>query len=545
MITIPLDGESISQRVVRLPSGIQIEDSGPIVIVGPNGSGKTRLSRTLIADGPPIEVINALRNVRISQQLQAMALQQAKANFVSQRDQARNQPYELSSDFDFLLTSLLAEASNSSLEFLRQKRMRSDVELPPLTTLEQIQKIWSDFFPGRQVRFQDYSPLVTSTINADGLPTEYSAWQMSDGEKAALYLAGRALNSEQGAVLLVDEPETHFHSLLAVEFWDTIEAARPDLRLIYVTHDMHFATSRRGAHVLLASPADGLTLLDVKGGLPDDVAALILGTASLSFYARRIVFCEGDEQSYDRDLYSAWFDDSKTVVRPVGSAEMVMRCVSALRQSNLVSNLEVFGIIDRDFHPDEFLNSLPTGVEAIGLHEVESLLASPPVSAAVAEFMGRPTTEESYAQEVVAAFTESDRHRVILERWKRRVERLVIGVVASIKSQGESLDDIAARLPSAFTMETWEFSPTALLAAERARLESVVNAASTDTDEALKLMPGKALLSDAARAAGMTSQAYTAFVIRSVDDESDDRARLRSAVRAGLTRYMPAIAEAS
>jgi hypothetical protein len=128
---------------------------------------------------------------------------------------------------------------------------------------------------------------------------------MSDDEKAALYLVGRALNSDPDTVLLVDEPETHFHSLLAVEFWDTIEAVRPDLRLIYVTHDMHFATSRHNAHFLLAGPVDGLTPLDVRGGLPDDVAALILGAASLSFYARRIIFCEGDEQSYDRNLYSA------------------------------------------------------------------------------------------------------------------------------------------------------------------------------------------------------------------------------------------------
>ena len=40
-------------------------------------------------------------------------------------------------------------------------------------------------------------------------PAEYSAWQMSDGEKAALYLAGRALGADEGAVILVDEPETH------------------------------------------------------------------------------------------------------------------------------------------------------------------------------------------------------------------------------------------------------------------------------------------------------------------------------------------------
>lgn len=528
------------QSPVRTRGGDEIVEPGPIVIIGPNGAGKTRLSRTLATpNGKPIEVVNALRNVRISPQLQAMALQQAKDNFVSQRDQARNQPYELSSDFDFLLTSLLAEASNSSLEYLRQKRLASDVDLPPLTTLERIQKIWSSFFPGRQVRFHDYSPLVTNSVATEDPPVEYSAWQMSDGEKAALYLAGRALNAERGAVLLVDEPETHFHTLLAVEFWDTIEAERPDLRLIYVTHNMHFATSRKDAHFLLASPADGLRPLDVKGGLPDDLAALILGTASLSFYAQRIVFCEGDEKSYDRNLYAAWFNDSRTVFRPVGSSEMVMRCVSALRQSSLVSNLVVQGIIDRDFHSDAFLGSLPEDVHAIGLHEVESLLAAPPVVSAVANFMGSPVTTDEYAQLAVTTYTDSDRHRVILERWKRRVESLVVGVVASVKPQGESLDDIAARLPAVFDREQWEFSPVDLLTTERTRLERVVRGESEDADEALRLMPGKALVAIAARACGMTSQAYVSFVIRSIADDSIERAPLRSAVRAGLSRYIP------
>ena len=112
---------------------------------------------------------------------------------------------------------------------------------------------------------------------------------MSDGEKAALYLAGRVFSSDPG-VLVVDEPETHLHALLAVRLWNALEDARPDIRFVYVTHDLTFALSRHKARFVLASPTEGLRTLDVSAELPDDVAEALLGSASLSFYASRVVF---------------------------------------------------------------------------------------------------------------------------------------------------------------------------------------------------------------------------------------------------------------
>ncbi len=126
------EDEVVKQRLVRLPSGLEITENGPIVIVGPNGSGKSRRSREITSD-VAIEVVSALRNTRISPQLQPMALQQAKANFQSHRETARTQPYELTNDFDFMLTALLGEGTESSMEFLRQSRAGKAPTLPPLS----------------------------------------------------------------------------------------------------------------------------------------------------------------------------------------------------------------------------------------------------------------------------------------------------------------------------------------------------------------------------------------------------------------------------
>ena len=482
-----------------------ISEPGPVVIVGPNGSGKTRQSR-LITSAIPLEVVNALRSTRISPQLQPMSLGQAKANFTNQRDQALSQPHELSNDFDFLLTSLFAESFNVSTEYLQDLRAGRAEKLPELTTLERVQSLWSKFFPGRELHFRDYAPIVRNSVLVGSDEVEYSAFGMSDGEKAALYLAGRLLNADQRAVVLIDEPETHFHSLLAVDFWDAIEAARPDLRLIYVTHDMTFAASRRTGQVLLASPSTGLTPAALQEGLSDDVAAVLLGTASLSFYANRVVFCEGDENSLDKGIYGAWFSDSRTVVRPVGSADMVIRCVTALRQSNLIRNLDVVGIIDRDFHPDEFFAKLPCGVHVAGVHEVETFFAVPAVAVAVAEHVGAQVDETTLSATIISTYQDHEKHKVILERWKRRVEGRMIAVVASVSAKDSSITEISAELPDTFRSDNWDFSPQQILQDELARIEDVLGCGTSDISQVLKIMPGKQLLPKVAQSVGLTTQ---------------------------------------
>lgn len=70
---------------LRLPDGTELSGSGPVVVIGPNGSGKTRRARD-IAASCPIEFINALRNTRIQLDVPAMSYTQAENSFAGQRD---------------------------------------------------------------------------------------------------------------------------------------------------------------------------------------------------------------------------------------------------------------------------------------------------------------------------------------------------------------------------------------------------------------------------------------------------------------------------
>ena len=277
-------------HTLTLPGGETLTGTGPVVIIGPNGSGKTRQTRNLTAQ-VPIEFINALRNTRVSPDLPAVGVDTARNNFTSQKNQSRTAPWELASEFDYMLSQLLAQKSMAAIEFTR--RFETDpitAGVPEVTPLTQVERLWARVFPGRELHWRDWKPLVKKRSGSSEI--EYSGNFMSDGEKAALYAAGRVFSADAG-ILVVDEPETHFHSLLAVRLWNALEDERPDVRFVYVTHDLTFALSRRKARYVLSNPTAGLRTIDLDASLPDDVAEALLGSASLSFYASRVVFCEG------------------------------------------------------------------------------------------------------------------------------------------------------------------------------------------------------------------------------------------------------------
>jgi hypothetical protein len=502
---------------VTLPGGTVLDGRDPIVVLGPNGSGKTRRTRELAARAP-IEFVNALRNTRVAPELPMMGFDSARNNYRSQINQSRTTHWELANEFDYMLSQLLAEYSMAAIDFTG--RYRNDPANPgPLKepALYQVEKLWSQVFPGRELKWREWKPLIVSATGES--PVEYSGNQMSDGEKAALFLAGRVFSAGAG-IMVVDEPETHFHSLLAVRLWNALEDARPDIRFVYITHDLTFALSRRGARYVLASPTDGLRPVDVGSDVPSDVAGALLGSASLSFYASRVVFCEGEEASLDGELYNAWFYGADTVVRPVGSCQMVIRCVEALRRANIAQSLESIGIIDRDYHPDTLIQGLPPGVETLTVHEVESLFCLPAVVEAVCTHTGRSFDLAEYTALLAGSVNEQQRHAIVVERWKTRLEPLLTGIVSQVGRRTDSLDAVIAAMPSIFDVNSWRFSPQAILEEEKERVERALPGGSAEN--ILALVPGKQLVPLAARTVGMDARSYTQLVVKALTVTNDD-----------------------
>jgi hypothetical protein len=360
---------------------------------------------------------------------------------------------------------------------------------------------------------------------------------MSDGEKSALYLAGRILSAEPG-IVVVDEPETHLHSLLAIRLWNALEDARPDMRFVYVTHDLNFAMSRRGARFVLSSPTDGLRAIDVDSNLPDDVAGELLGSASLSFYASRVVFCEGDAGSYDNELYNAWFSGQDTVVKSVGNSQRVMRCVDALNSSGIATSLQAIGIVDGDYHPDALKAALPKGVWVLKVHEVESLLSLPGVVAAVCAHTSQEFDEAAYLAAIKATTNEKQRHGIIIERWKARIEPNLTGLVSKVGKQQSPVDDLVAQLPDIFDHSKWSFSPADMLKEEKLRVEESMSTGSLA--ELLNIMPGKQVLPVAARTAGFSNVgSYVKLAVDALRGDKPDLKSLGSKLEEAFANQLP------
>jgi predicted ATPase len=527
-------GRSHVEYIVGLPGGEALDGDGPIVVIGPNGSGKTIQTRALQVSAP-IEFINALRNTRVAPELPAMGTDTARQQFTNSKNQSRNQHWEIEADFDPMLSQMLAQESTASMEFRRRYRANPmNPEFPEDTPLTQVEELWAQIYPGRELHWREFKPVVKN--DSAGPLVEYSANRMSDGEKAVLYLAGRIFTAAAG-IVVVDEPETHLHSLLAVKVWNALEEARTDIRFVYVTHDLTFALSRRNARYVLASPLTGLRSILFDQNLSVDVTEPLLGSASLSFYASRIVFCEGDPTSLDSELYASWFPGPDTVVRAVGSCHRVLRCADALTSAGITSGLTAVGVIDSDYHPDEYKLSLPKNIEVLRVHEVESLLCLPDVVSAVCGYVSQDYSETIYRAALTDTITEAQRHQLIIGRWKRRMEPLLEGLLSSVSKRNKPVNDLITDLPDIFDHQKWSFSPEDLLREERIRVETAIP--NGPISDILLIVPGKQLLPIAAMQSGLTVQTYVKLITTALANKSDDLKQLSYKLDAALSSYLP------
>lgn len=481
----------------------------PIVVIGPNGSGKTRYAHQL-ASWNRSELIPALRNIGLDQNIPMQSTAQAEQEVNNWKSNLKRKPWLLTNEINYLFAKLMAEDSASAMRF-RDAHAKDPAATPETTKLMRLREAWGALFPGRAIKFEGYSPKVSSEY-VTGV-TEYPAQQMSDGERVALYLAGRVLDAS-APVIIVDEPEVHFHSRLAARFWDELEALKPESRFVYVTHDLPFALSRHSASFINVRPGRDPELGSLSEGIPSDVAQSILAAASISIFAHRIVFCEGTESSYDQQLYSAWFHDRDTAVVPVGSCRDVIRCTVTFTDEGLVSGLAAKGIIDTDYWPQSFLDSTPDAIHVLPVHEVESLFCRRGIFTAIARHLGHSETDATclYDEWLVAArskFSGGILVKQISERFRCRCEHQVREIMNSLQLSDDVLTTRSAH-KEALAAENWQLSPETIFDEEKAVIDTAL---SGSDEEFLRVLPGKVFFSALTTKLGIKPDDYVRVAV--------------------------------
>lgn len=353
-----------------------------VVIIGANGSGKSKLAAWMEkqnTDG--IHRISGQRDLNFNSSITAKAYDVAIKEFfynnnidnindhirygTDMKELKRSkwnhgkETTTLITDFDRGLTAIASLYHKELEEFHERVRNKDD------TVINSITNIWHKIFPQRNIELSTLY-LKTSLKNSE---QSYPSSEMSDGERAALYLMIQVLSIEEGKTIIIDEPEIHLHGSIMNNLWDELEKSRPNNLFIYLTHDTDFAGNKIESDTYWIKSYDGESwdyekIMNNK--LPHDLLLEILGAN------KKVLFIEGTESSLDSRLYKELFPDFLIV--ECGSCEQVKIKTKAFSEEDLLSNIECFGLIDRDYRSEEEIKNLSEDkIFTLEVAEVENL----------------------------------------------------------------------------------------------------------------------------------------------------------------------------
>ncbi|PKP85046.1 MAG: hypothetical protein CVT80_04805 [Alphaproteobacteria bacterium HGW-Alphaproteobacteria-2] len=227
---------------------------------------------------------------------------------------------------------------------------------------------------------------ITITIRAnervmaskDGGP-EYSAAELSDGERNALLIAGNVLTAPAGSLLIIDEPERHLHRSIISPLLSQLFERRSDCGFVVSTHDHDLPLEVTGARTLLLRSCtfNGQNVqrweadeLPAETPIDDILKRDLLGAR------RKILFVEGTESSLDKPLYSLIFPMVSVI--PKGNCREVEHAVVGSRAGEGFHWLRAFGIADGDgYAADQIAAKREKGVYALPFYSVEAIYFHP------------------------------------------------------------------------------------------------------------------------------------------------------------------------
>ena len=266
-----------------------------------------------------------------------------------------------------------------------------------------------------------------------GVGPPYSIERLSDGERAALFIAAAFVNRNSDTVLLIDEPEKHLDQSIASLFIEACIRMRDDIAVFLSTHDPRLIERLNDKDLLHIRDSEIVSENPERrrysvSPVSDSEEGLDLVKRDLMGIRSRVLFVEGKATSLDVPVYTHVYDDVRIV--PKGGFQDV--CNSTRGIARLVDGhwLEPRGLIDGDGREDAEITKLKRdGIFALPCPTVENLFF---IDAAISCFIeadmhhhgGLPEGERmaKYAVEVEAA-ARIARDDIIARRTSWRVAR--------------------------------------------------------------------------------------------------------------------------
>ena len=350
----------------------------------------------------------------------------------------------------------------------------------------------------------------------DGGP-EYSAAELSDGERNALLIAGNVLTASSGTLLVIDEPERHLHRSIISPLLSQLFERRSDCGFVVSTHDHDLPLEMPGARILLlrACNFNGQNVqsweadeLPVETPIDDHLKRDLLGAR------RRILFVEGTTSSLDKPLYNLIFP--MVFVIPKGSCRDVEHAVVGVRAGEGFHWLRAFGIADGDgYAPDQIQVKSDKGVYVLPFYSVEAIYFHPQIIERIAAWMARVKGEDvsSLIEKALAAGVAAIANHT--ERLSRKVAKKSVRKL--ITEQMPNDDDLLGGQPI-----TLQNNANDILATRKKELDAAV--ANGDWETILTKSPVResSALADISKALGfLTMQDYEKAVRHLLADDDD------------------------
>jgi len=354
------------------------------IIIGANGSGKTRLAVYLEEQlGEKAHRIAAHRALSLNPNVDKIPESKAKKYLTygdawddisiyhrASRRWGNKAPTSLLNDFDRLLQYLFAQQNNLAVEN-HQKRNRGEEITNSKAKLDILQEVWERLLPLKKLHITA-DDIRVSSIGIES--ADYSASEMSDGERAVFYILGQVLSANEGSILIFDEPELHIHKSIISNLWDEIEKLRPDCSFLMITHDIEFAATRVAKKYVIrnyySAPAWDISEIP-DSELDEQTITLILGSR------KPILFVEGEKTSLDMETYRLCYPEWTVI--PKGACKDVIQAVSSLRKLNKdmpILNIKCAGIVDRDTRDSSQIHELEEqGIKVLLCSEIENIFS--------------------------------------------------------------------------------------------------------------------------------------------------------------------------
>lgn len=318
---------------------------------------------------------------------------------------------------------------------------------------------------------------------------QYSMNNASDGEKSIAYLIMAALLASEDSFIFIDEPERHLNGALMRNLFDKLESERPDLRFVYLTHNIDFVESRKNVELIYLEKSEAYQKWKFKKieDYSDISLDVILGIEGTK---KDIIFCEGTRSSIDCKVLECLFTEYD--IQPVSSCEQVKLNTKGINGKEHLFRRKAFGLIDNDYMQTAEIESLRNDhIFAIGYNEWENFI----IRSEILEYINTSHLNKDLSQvksKVIEHIKRNGKTAILSDFITKRYTKMLYATKLTYSNTLESqLDTINDKNKTDLMDEVQKLSD---------QIDSL-----TDYDKLVSIVPAKMLLKMVAQGIGLAS----------------------------------------